>query len=185
MGTPHRTQAGDPSSAWLRCSVPGPRVMGGFSRDGWGRAGSGGAVCRVRRHTVDGSVYLSFLHHILCFPAQGGGLVGGQVAELGCHGLHPQQLRGPCGLHPGRRVSRGGKGMETNPNSTCLRPRCPCEPRQCHGAGRGFHGPIGGAFVALSPSLWQVVLREDRAQRCGAAAPVPRQLQGHLPHSGE
>lgn len=58
---------------------------------------------------MDGSVYLSLLHHILCFPAQGGGLVGGQVAELGCHGLHPQQLRGPCGLHPGRRVSRGGK----------------------------------------------------------------------------
>lgn len=27
--------------------------------------------------------------------------------------------------------------METNPSPTCLRPRCPCEPRQCRSAGTG------------------------------------------------
>lgn len=97
---------------------------------------------------MDGSVYLSFLHHILCFPAQGGGLVGGQVAELGCHGLHPQQLRGPCGLHPGRRVSRGGKGWRQTPTPPASGPGVLVSP----GSAMVL---AGGSMVPSAVPLWR------------------------------
>lgn len=89
--------------------------------------------------------------------------------------------------------------MEGDPDPVYLEPGClgtPAEPQQRHGCRRGVAAwgprcvgspqvPLGGAVPALSPVLRQVVLREDRAQGCGTAAPVPRQLQGHLPHPGE